>query len=127
MSAIVTHLWSSTVVLLAAMTAARVLPLTARTRYALLFCGLLKFALPSIAITAPLRAVGIDLANLGARPGGSISMQWLGGPATLRALTPPPASHWPSTVMIVWMISAVILAVVWAIARMRLVRSALNA
>ena len=127
MNAIVIHLWSSTLVLLVAMIAARLLPLTARTRYAILLCGLLKFAFPEVAITAPLRAIGIDLANLGAQPAGRISIQWLGGPATLRTLAPQTASPWPSALMIAWTISAAALAMAWAIARVRLVTSALNA
>jgi hypothetical protein len=46
-AAIVTHLVVSTIVLFIGLVAARAIPLTARTRHALLFGGLLKFALPS--------------------------------------------------------------------------------
>jgi beta-lactamase regulating signal transducer with metallopeptidase domain len=122
MSAIVTHLWASTLVLVIALILARVLPLTARTRYALLLCGLLKFAIPSEVMTRPLRAWGVDR-----QAAGTISMEWLGGPATLRTLAPAPASIWPRAVVAVWIIAAVMLAVAWAIARWRLVSSALDA
>lgn len=43
------HLVISTVVLAAAMLAARVLPVTARTKHAILLCGLAKFAIPTVA------------------------------------------------------------------------------
>lgn len=44
------HLVMSTLVLALAILAARLLPLTARTRHALLLCGLAKFAIPEIGI-----------------------------------------------------------------------------
>ncbi len=125
MNVIVTHLWSSTLVLLVALAAVRVLPLTARTRHAVLLCALFKFAIPAAVITTPLRWLGIDLANIG-RPAGAISMQWLGGPVTLRTMMPQPASRWPQAVAMGWMVPAAALAIGWAIARRRLVSSALR-
>ena len=86
MSEVLTHLWSSTLVLLIALIAARLLPLTARTRYAVLLSGLAKFAIPSVAIRAPLAALGLDLTNIGRRSTGLASIEWLGGPATIRTL-----------------------------------------
>lgn len=44
------HLVMSTLVLALAILAARLLPLTARTRHALLLCGLAKFAIPEIGV-----------------------------------------------------------------------------
>lgn len=120
MSDIITHLWSSTLVLLIALIVVRVVPLTARTRYVVLFCGLLKFAIPSEMITVPLRSMG--------RPStATISMEWLGGPTALRALAPEPASRWPEALITGWILSALALALAWLIARRRLVTSALNA
>ena len=43
------HLVISTIVLAAAMLAARLLPVTARTKHAILLCGLAKFAIPTVA------------------------------------------------------------------------------
>ena len=127
MNAVVIHLWSSTLVLLAALVAARFLPLTARTRHALLLCGLAKLALPDIVLTAPLRAAGIDLRVLRPASPGAITMEWLGGPQPLRTLTPPVSSDWPYNLIVAWAISAAAIAVAWAIARRRLVSAALKA
>ncbi len=123
MSALVTHLWSSTLVLLLALLLARALPLTARTRYALLLCGLLKFAIPYEALAAPLRLLGLN------RPAaGTIAIEWIGPPAPLRTFAPPrPASLWPDALIVTWVVSALVLAAAWAIARRRLVTSALDA
>jgi beta-lactamase regulating signal transducer with metallopeptidase domain len=127
MSEVFAHLWSSTLVLLVALIVARLLPLTARTRHALLYCGLLKFAIPSAAIIAPLAALGLDLTNIGRRSTGSISIDWLGGPVALRTLPHPAVSTWGTSLMIAWIVSAAVLAIAWAIARRRLVHSALLA
>ena len=54
------HLLLSTIVLAIAIVLARVLPLTARTRYALLLAGLAKFAIPTAAIAWLLRAIGLE-------------------------------------------------------------------
>lgn len=45
------HLVVSTIVLAVAMLATRAIPLTARTRHAILLCGLAKFAIPTAAFT----------------------------------------------------------------------------
>jgi beta-lactamase regulating signal transducer with metallopeptidase domain len=119
MSAIVTHLWSSTLVLLVAVLIARFVPLTARTRYAVLLGGLLKFAIPSIS----LRALGIDFSS---QTAGSISMQWLGKGLAIGATLPQPPSRWPQVLMVIWVVPALALAAAWAIARWRLVSSALR-
>lgn len=120
MSAVITHLWSSTLVLALALVAARFLPLTARTRYVLLLVGLAKFALPSELLLAPVRWAGVE------PPPGVISMQWLGGPVTLPAAAPAESLDWRWILAAIWIGSAVLLAVVWAVARHRLVASALR-
>ena len=48
----ISHLVLSTLVLAIAIAAARLLPLTARTRHALLLAGLAKFAIPPALLTA---------------------------------------------------------------------------
>ena len=127
MSALVTHLWSSTLLLVVVLVCARLLPLTARTRYALLLCGLFKFLVPAEAILAPLRAIGLDLSKLGARSQSIISIQWLGAPSAVLPAATQESARWPQVVLIAWLITAVTLAVAWAIARHRLVSSALKA
>jgi beta-lactamase regulating signal transducer with metallopeptidase domain len=126
MSAVLTHLWVSTLVLLGALILARVLPLTARTRHALLTGGLLKFAVPSAAIIAPLRLLGLDLEHLGSRSNAAISMQWLGGPVVLRVTGPQLESRWPQAVAIAWIVTACALAIAWAIGRGRTIAFALQ-
>ena len=122
MSDAITHLWSSTLFLGTVMIAARFLPLTARTRYALLLAGLAKFAVPAAAIVVPLRALGIDFD----RPAAVIAMQWLGGPVTLPAAPAAPSVDWRLITAVVWIASAALLAVVWAITHRRLIASALG-
>lgn len=118
MSAFLTHVWTSTLFLAAVMLLARFLPLTARTRHVVLLAGLVKFAVPAI----PLRFFGIE------RPPGAIAMQWLTGPVRLAAPSPAAnATDWRLVMAIVWIASAALLALVWAIARRRLVNSALAA
>jgi beta-lactamase regulating signal transducer with metallopeptidase domain len=77
------HLLVSTAVLSAAMAAARFLPLTARTRYVALFCGLVKFAIPTAifdlvpieAVPQPLRVFGGAAAAPVAQPAAEVN--WL--------------------------------------------------
>ena len=127
MNALLTHLWSSTLLLAIVLVLARVLPLTARTRFALLFCGLLKFLVPAAVVLAPLRAMGIDVANLGRRSASIISMQWLEAPASITPLAAQSAQRWPQALLLAWLASAAVLALAWALARHRLVTSALKA
>src|SRR5437660_3587764 len=126
MSAVLTHLWVSTLVLLGALILSRVLPLTARTRHALLTGGLLTFAVRSAAVLMPLRLLGIDFEHLGSGSRAAISMQWLGGPVVLQAAGPHLASRWPQAVAIAWIVIACVLALVWAIGRGRTNASALQ-
>lgn len=125
MNGIFTHLWSSTVVLAVALAVSRLAPLTARTRYAVLFAGLLKFAIPFAAINAVSGVFGVDLTNLGPKSA-AVSIEWLGGPATLGSLVPSAPSRWPTVIAFAWMLPAAALALTWVFARRRLVLSALS-
>ncbi|MDQ6800093.1 MAG: secretin and TonB N-terminal domain-containing protein [Acidobacteriota bacterium] len=120
MNTVMTHMWTSTLVLFLALIAARFLPLTARTRYAVLLFGLFKFALPAAILTAPLHAI------FGRQAVETISIAWLDSRIPLSALTPSPASSWPLILRIGWIVPAVALAAAWLIARRRIVASALR-
>ena len=77
------HLLVSSIVLGIAMAAARFLPLTARTRYAVLLAGIAKFAVP----TAVFRFVPVDVIPAALRTFGG------GSPATIGA-QPVPRVEW---------------------------------
>jgi beta-lactamase regulating signal transducer with metallopeptidase domain len=117
MSAFLTHVWTSTLFLAAVMIAARLLPLTARTRYVLLLAGLFKFAVPPFAFPGLPRSESFP------------AMQWLAPPALVALPAPPAASttDWRLIALIAWIASAALLALVWAVARRRLINSALAA
>jgi beta-lactamase regulating signal transducer with metallopeptidase domain len=96
-SALLSHLWMSTLVLLLAFTIARFAPrLTARTRYALLLAGIVKFAIPAAAFER--------LTTLFGKPSGSVLMMNLvHGPITAPAIrVGSDAPRWPMIVAIVW-------------------------
>jgi beta-lactamase regulating signal transducer with metallopeptidase domain len=104
-SALLSHLWTSTIVLLLAFAIARFAPrLTARTRYAVLLAGIAKFALPS-ALFAPLVAL------IGGSRGGSVLiMNLVRGPiATPVTVAGAAAPRWPLLVGIVWAAIAALL------------------
>jgi len=106
----IAHLVVSTIILAAAIIAARVLPLTARTRHALLLCGLAKFALPS-APFAPLFAIAhIDPSPL--RIFGS-------GVATVAQRES--STNW---MLVVWSAIAIALFARWFLLRARTIRAA---
>src|SRR4051794_32012838 len=96
--AFLTHLWSSTLWLVAALAAGLLMPrLAARPRYALLLLGVAKFAIPSAAITALLGAI------IPARPLPNIpALTFL----TTFRLAPPSASTasfgWMEALAIAW-------------------------
>lgn len=126
MNPIVTHLVTSTVFLVVMLLAARLLPLTARTRHAVLLAGLAKFAIPSSAILTPLRAMGLDPDRLFAQRFSLIDIQWVGGAANAAATPAAPASiDWRLIAIAVWIASAALFASIWIIARRRLIASAL--
>jgi beta-lactamase regulating signal transducer with metallopeptidase domain len=105
------HLLFSTAVLVAAMAAARFLPLTARTRYVVLFCGLVKFAVPTAifdlvpieAVPQPLRVFG-GAAAAPVAPSGA-QMNWL---------------------LIAWGALALLVFTRWALLRTRTIAAALR-
>jgi hypothetical protein len=108
---VIEHLLGSTTILAMAMAAARLLPLTARTRYALLLCGVAKFAVPTAvfrfvpatAVPAPLRILG------GAAAGGAA-----------------PSSSYINWISIVWATIALLLFGRWLLLRTRTIAAALR-
>lgn len=106
------HLLVSTAVLLVAMIAARVLPLTARTRYALLLCGIAKFAVP----TAVFRFVPIDVVPA--------QLRTFGGGAA--AIAPYVAARTIDWIPIAWAAVAMLIFAHWLVLRTRTVSAALR-
>jgi beta-lactamase regulating signal transducer with metallopeptidase domain len=105
------HLLVSTAVLAIAMIAARFLPLTARTRYALLLCGIAKFAIPTAVFRfIPPAAVPMQLRTLG------------GGANAVVAET---ATRIP-WIPLVWAAIALLLITRWLLLRSRTVTAALR-
>lgn len=102
----IVHLLESTLFLAVAILAARTPHLAARTRYAVVFAGLMKFAVPSAIVPRALALFGIDLARL---PKGTILIEALGplGATTLPASTV--ASRWPLMATAIWLTVAVAL------------------
>lgn len=105
------HLIVSTVVLAIAMTAARFLPLTARTRYAVLLCGIAKFAVPTAMFHfVPAAVVPLPLRILGGGTNAAVA------PTTTRV-------DW---IPIVWGTIALLLLARWLLLRARTVTAALR-
>ncbi len=105
------HLLFSTVVLLVAMAAARVLPLTARTRYVVLFCGLVKFAIPTAVFDlVPIEAVPQPLRVFG---------------GTVAAPIAPPAAQ-VNWLLLAWGVLALLVFTQWAVLRSRTIAAALR-
>jgi beta-lactamase regulating signal transducer with metallopeptidase domain len=105
------HLLFSTVVLLVAMAAARFLPLTARTRSALLFCGLAKFVVP----TGVLRFVPVDAVPQ--------SLRILGGGSTAMPTQTTTMVPWWT---IAWACIATVLFARWLLLRTRTIAAAMR-
>lgn len=105
------HLIVSTAVLAMAMAAARFLPLTARTRYVVLLCGIAKFAVP----TAVFRFVPIEVVPAPLRIFGG------GANAAVAQATMP--VEW---IPIVWGAIALTLVMRWLLLRTRTVSAALR-
>ena len=113
------HLILSTLVLALAMAAARVLPLTARTRHALLLAGLAKFAIPSAAIATLLRLLGLDLTKTAI----AMPFRTLGGTAAAAPL----ATSTVNWFVIAYVAVALLIASRWLLLRARTVTAALHA
>lgn len=107
------HLIVSTIVLIVAMLAARFLPLTARTRYAILFCGLAKFAIP----TAVFRFVPVEVLPPVMRTFG-------GNAAAAINVTPAKRIDW---LVLAWLVVASLLLARWLLLRTRTIAAALPA
>jgi beta-lactamase regulating signal transducer with metallopeptidase domain len=116
-----THLITSTAVLLVAMAAARWLPLTGRTRYAVLLLGMAKFALPDALVIALLQLAGIDLTRLG-RTTAQVSARILGGSDAV-APTVAPNTDW---LLVIWLVIATVIFTRWLVRRHRTVHAALT-
>lgn len=107
------HLLFSTAVLAATMLAARLLPLTARTRYALLLCGLAKFAIPTAVFDiVPVERVPQPV------------MRVFGGAVATPVTTAEPQTNW---LLIVALAIATLLLARWLLLRTRTITAALRA
>lgn len=105
------HLLVSTIVLAAALVAAPLLPLTARTRHALLVCGIGKFAIPTAAFTF----AGVEtIAVMPAAP------RVFGGTSAAAAA---PSIDW---LPMVWAVAAALLFTRWLLLRTRTIAAALR-
>jgi beta-lactamase regulating signal transducer with metallopeptidase domain len=103
----IVHLLESTLLLALAILIAHIPRLAARTRYAIVFAALMKFAIPSAIVPRMLAPFGIDLARM---PKGTILINAL-GPLTGANLPATNAPIWPVAVMIAWLaIAAALLA-----------------
>lgn len=123
-AAIVTHLVVSTVVLLIALVAARAIPLTARTRHALLFGGLVKFALPSSLLVVPLRWIGFDLQGE-TITAATFKVLGADGPPA-REVVAKVSRSWPELLGMMWLGMAVLLLVIGWMTHRRAVAGALR-
>src|SRR5258708_7423463 len=95
------HLLESTLLLALAILIAHMPRLAARTRYAIVFAALMKFAIPSVIVPSVLILLGIDLAKM---PKGTILIQVL-GPLTDTSL-PVTTPVWPSVAIALWLVIA---------------------
>jgi beta-lactamase regulating signal transducer with metallopeptidase domain len=111
---VIVHLVVSTVVLAVAIVAARFLPLTARTRHAVLLCGIAKFALPSEPFARLLRSAHIEPA---------LPARVFGGATGVVHLNTPSSINW---LLIAWASVATLILARWLLLRVRTVRSALR-
>ncbi|HEX3577971.1 MAG TPA: M56 family metallopeptidase [Thermoanaerobaculia bacterium] len=101
---IIAHLLESTLLLALAILIAHIPRLAARTRYAIVFAALMKFAIPSAIVPRILAALGIDLAGMT----GTIVITAL-GPLTATPLPQRSAAIWPIAAAGVWAAIAIAL------------------
>lgn len=107
------HLLFSTVVLAVTMLAARFLPLTARTRYALILCGLLKFAIPTaIFDVIPNETIPQPV------------MRVFGATTAMPIAAAAPETNW---LFLIWAAIATLLFARWLLLRARTIHAALRA
>jgi beta-lactamase regulating signal transducer with metallopeptidase domain len=93
----IVHLIESSLLLAIAILIAHVPRLAARTRYAIIFAALMKFAVPSAVVPRILTAFGVDLTSMK----GTIAITAL-GPLSTTDLPPSAAPVWPTAVFAVW-------------------------
>src|SRR5258707_15162721 len=97
----IVHLLESTLLLALAILIAHVPRLAARTRYAIVFAALMKFAIPSSIVPRILAAFGIDLAGMK----GTIIISAL-GPLSMTNLPETAAPIWPMVAFAIWAVIA---------------------
>jgi len=97
------HLFESTLVLAVAILLAQMPRLAARTRYAIVFAALMKFAVPSAIVPRALTLLGIELAHV---PRGTIVIEAL-GPLSAPDRTVPAVSLWPAILITLWLVVAI--------------------
>jgi beta-lactamase regulating signal transducer with metallopeptidase domain len=100
----IVHLLESTLLLAIAILIAHIPRLAARTRYAIVFAALMKFAIPSSIVPRMLAAFGIDLAGMK----GTIVITAL-GPLSMTNLPQTAAPIWPMAVFAIWAVIALAL------------------
>jgi beta-lactamase regulating signal transducer with metallopeptidase domain len=98
----IAHLLESTLLLAIAILVAHMPRLAARTRYAIVFTALMKFAIPSAVVPRMLALFGIDLAWM---PKGTILIKVL-GPLTGANLPATAAPFWPAAATALWLVIA---------------------
>ncbi len=96
------HLFESTLVLAIAILLAQMSRLAARTRYAIVFAALMKFAVPSAIVPRVLAFIGIDLARM---PKGTMVIEAL-GPLSAADGAAAPVSRWPAILISLWLLIA---------------------
>jgi TonB family protein len=97
------HLFESTLVLAIAILLAQMPRLAARTRYAIVFASLMKFAVPSAIVPRILAFLGIDLARM---PKGTMVIEAL-GPLSAADGARLPVSRWPAVLIAIWLVIAI--------------------
>ena len=93
----IVHLLESTLLLAMAILIAHLPRLAARTRYAIVFTALMKFAIPSAIVPRLLAAFGIDLTGMK----GTIVISAL-GPLSMASLPQTSAPVWPMALAAIW-------------------------
>jgi beta-lactamase regulating signal transducer with metallopeptidase domain len=102
----IVHLLESTLLLGLAILIAHIPRLAARTRYAIVFAALMKFAIPSAIVPRILAAFGIDLSGMK----GTIVITAL-GPLSTASLPQTSTPIWPVAAVVIWGVIAMALLV----------------
>ncbi len=94
----IVHLLESTLLLALAILIAQLPRMAARTRYAIVFAALMKFAIPSVIVPRMLAFCGVDLAGM---TRGTIAIEAL-APLSATTLPVSNASTWPAAALAIW-------------------------